>query len=186
MSDSVRAVRDARGKLLYYEGTTEDITGRKLAKDARREAERKYRDIFENAVEGIFQTSPDGEFIAANPALARMLGFESPEELIRERTDIGRTHYVESERRAEFKRLLDEHDTVRGFEFEAYRKDGTKIWMADNVRAVRDASGKLLYYEGTTEDITERKRAEDAPPEGEQRYCSAFETALEGLIQTSL
>src|SRR5713101_2963567 len=95
---------------------------RERAEDARREAERKYRDIFENAVEGIFQTTPDGGFIAANPALARMLGFESPEELIRERTDIGRTHYVESERRAEFKRLLDQHDTVRGFEFEAYRK----------------------------------------------------------------
>src|ERR1700694_4216352 len=75
------------------------------AEDARREAERKYRDIFENAVEGIFQTTPDGEFITANPALARMLGFESPEELIRERTDIGRTHYVESERRLQFMRL---------------------------------------------------------------------------------
>ena len=190
MSDNVRAVRDARGKLLYYEGTTEDITGRKLAKDARREAERKYRDIFENAVEGIFQTSPDGEFIAANPALARMLGFESPEELIRERTDIGRTHYVESERRAEFKRLLDQHDTVRGFEFEAYRKDGTKIWMSDNVRAVRDASGKLLYYEGTVEDITERKLAEEALRESEERYRDLVENSrdlicthdLDGLV----
>src|SRR5712691_11355872 len=190
MSDNVRAVRDASGKLLYYEGTTEDITGRKLAKDARREAERKYRDIFENAVEGIFQTSPDGEFIAANPALARMLGFESPEELIRERTDIGRTHYVESERRAEFKRLLDQHDTVRGFEFEAYRKEGTKIWMSDNVRAVRDASGKLLYYEGTVEDITERKLAEEALRESEERYRDLVENSrdlicthdLDGLV----
>src|SRR6266851_1639627 len=85
-----------------------DQTSSLSAEDARREAERKYRDIFENAVEGIFQTTLGGEFIAANPALARMLGFESPEELIRERTDIGRTHYVESERRAEFKRLLDQ------------------------------------------------------------------------------
>src|SRR5712691_10536958 len=185
MSDNVRAVRDASGKLLYYEGTTEDITGRKLAKDARREAERKYRDIFENAVEGIFQTSPDGEFIAANPALACMLGFETPEELIRERTDIERTHYVEPERRAEFRRLLDRHDTVRGFEFEAYRKDGTKIWMSDNVSAVRDASGKLLYYEGTTEDITGRKLAKDARREAERKYRDIFENAVEGIFQTS-
>src|SRR6266446_4535149 len=163
---------------------------RQRAENARREAERKYRDIVENAVEGIFQTSPDGEFIAANPALARMLGFESPEELIRERTDIGRTHYVESERRAEFKQLLDQHDTVRGFEFEAYRKDGTKIWMSDNVRAVRDASGKLLYYEGTVEDITERKLAEQALRESEERYRDLVENSrdlicthdLDGLV----
>src|SRR5438445_11881137 len=101
MSDNVRAVRDARGKLLYYEGTTEDIAGRKLAKDARREAERKYRDIFENAVEGIFQTRPDGGFITANPALARMLGFASPEELIRDRAVNG-TYYVHASQRIVF------------------------------------------------------------------------------------
>jgi PAS domain S-box-containing protein len=156
------------------------------AEDARREAERKYRDIFENAVEGIFQTSPDGGFITANPALARMLGFASPEELIRERTDIGRRHYVESERRVEFKRLLDQHDTVRDFEFEAYRKDGTKIWMSDNVRAVRDAAGKLLYYEGTVEDITERKRAEEALRESEERFSRAFQSNPAPLIITRL
>ena len=179
MSDNVRAVRDASDKLLYYEGTTEDTTERKRAEDARHEAERKYRDIFENAVEGFFQTSPDGEFITANPALARMLGFASPEELIRERTDIGRTHYVESERRVEFKRLLDQHDRVQGFEFECYRKDGTKIWMSDNVRAVRDASGKLLYYEGTVEDITERKLAEEALRESEERYRDLVENSRE-------
>jgi PAS domain S-box-containing protein len=186
MSDNVRAVRDASGKLLYYEGTTEDITERKRAEDARREAERKYRDIFENALEGIFQTTPDGEFITVNPALARMLRFASPEELIRERTDIGRTHYVESERRVEFKRLLDQHDRVQGFEFECYRKDGTKIWMSDNVRAVRDASGKLLYYEGTVEDITERKQAEAALRESEERFSRAFNSNPAPLIITRL
>ncbi|HSP62768.1 MAG TPA: PAS domain S-box protein, partial [Pyrinomonadaceae bacterium] len=130
------------------------------AENARREAERKYRDIFENAIEGIFQTRPGGGFITANPALAYMLGFESPEELIRARAHTsGGTYYVHPERRVELKRLLDQYDTVKGFEFEAYRKDGTRIWMSDNVRAARDASGKLLYYEGTVEDITERKRA---------------------------
>jgi PAS domain S-box-containing protein len=152
---------------------------RERAEDARREAERKYRDIFENAVEGIFQTSPDGGFITANPALARMLGFASPEELIREPTDIGRTHYVESGRRVQFERLLDQHDRVQDFEFECYRKDGTKIWMSDNVRTVRDASGKLLYYEGTTEDITERKRAEEELRESEERYRDLIENSRE-------
>src|SRR5258707_11313581 len=158
---------------------------RERTEDARREAERKYRDIFENAVEGVFQTSPDGGFITANPALARMLGFASPEELIRAR-DIEGSYYVHPERRVEFKRLLDRHDTVRGFEFEAYRKDGTKIWMSDNVRAVRDASGKLLYYEGTTEDITERKRAEEALRESEERFSRAFHSSPAPLIITRL
>jgi PAS domain S-box-containing protein len=162
----------------FYRRTLEE---RELAENAQREAERKYRDIFENAVEGIFQTTPNGEFITANPSLARMLVFASPEELIRERTDIGRTHYVELERRVEFKRLLDQHDTVRGFEFEAYRKDGTKIWMSDNVRAVRDASGKLLYYEGTVEDITERKRVEEALRKSEERYRELFENDKDAI-----
>src|SRR6266550_6867963 len=154
------------------------LAERERAEDARREAERKYRDIFDNTVEGIFQTSPDGGFITANPALARMLGFESPEELIRAR-EIDGTYYVHPERRIEFKRLLDQHDTVRGFEFEAYRKDRTKIWMSDNVRAVRDASGKLLYYEGTVEDITERKLAEEALRESEERYRDLVENSRE-------
>src|SRR5258708_10864818 len=89
-----------------------------------------------------------------------MLGFGSPAELIASRTNIGEQGYVQPAQRDEFKRLLDQHDPVQDFEFEGYRKDGTKIWMSENVRAVRDASGKLLYYEGTVEDVTERKRAE--------------------------
>src|SRR6266404_2110334 len=162
---------------------------RERAENARREAQRKYREIVENAVEGIFQTSPDGGFITANPALARMIGFETPEELIRAREREG-TYYVHPERRVELRRLLDQHDTVRGFEFEAYRKDGTKIWMSDNVRAVRNASGKLLYYEGTVEDITERKLAEEALRKSEERYRDLVENSrdlicthdLDGLV----
>ena len=126
-----------------------------------REAEQKYRDIFENAVEGIFQTSPDGGFIIANPALARMLGYESPEELIRERRNVALQGYVDPKGRDEFQRLLETQDTVAGFEHQLYRKDRSKIWVSENARAVRDESGKLLYYEGTVEDITERKRAEE-------------------------
>jgi PAS domain S-box-containing protein len=136
-------------------GASEGATERAL-----REAERKYREIFDNAGMGIFQTTLDGKTITANSALARMLGFESVADLIRERTDIASQHYVDPLRRAEFKQLLEAHESVRGFEFEGYRKDGRRIWLSDSVRAVRDEDGELLYYEGIAEDITERKRAE--------------------------
>src|SRR5436190_20322411 len=115
MGRNSSAGSNAIEKRKQYESTRHTTTERERAEDARREAERKYRDIFENAVEGIFQSSPDGGFITANPALARMLGFVSPEELIRARDSDG-TYYVYPERRVEFKRLLDQHDTVRGFE----------------------------------------------------------------------
>src|SRR5271155_4402176 len=100
-----------------------------------RESEQKYRSIFENAVEGIFQTTPDGRYLAANPALARMQGFESPEELIATRTDVARQLYVDAERRNEFIRLMQTHGVVRDFQFEAYRRDGQTIWFSENVRA---------------------------------------------------
>src|SRR6266404_2535154 len=139
---------------------TEDITKRKRAEEAKLEAERKYRDIFENANEGIFQTTPDGRFLTANPALARILGFETPEQLINERTNIASQQYADSARRDEFKRLLETRGIVRGFEYEAFRKDGSRIWISDSVRVVRKADGTILYYEGIAEDITERKSAE--------------------------
>ena len=125
-----------------------------------RKAEQKYRNIFENAGEGIFQSTPDGQFIAANPALARMQGFDSPEDLIRRRNDISRQIYVDSARREEFKRLLEKNGIVRGFEHQVFRKDGSKIWISVNARAVRDEGGAIRYYEGTAQDINERKRAE--------------------------
>jgi PAS domain S-box-containing protein len=125
-----------------------------------REAEQKYRQIFENAGEGIFQSTPDGRLISANPALARMHGFDSPEDLIRGRDDISRQIYADSARREEFKRMLDENGIVRGFEHQVFRKDGSKIWISVNARAVRDEHGAILYYEGAAQDINERKRAE--------------------------
>jgi PAS domain S-box-containing protein len=137
-----------------------DITERKQAEETLRQAEQKYRDIFENAGEGISQSTPDGRFIAANPALARIYGFDSPEELISSLKDISRQVYVDPARREEFKSLLKEHGVVRGFEYQIFRKDGSKIWVSVNARAVRDERGTILYYEGTAQDINERKRAE--------------------------
>ncbi len=126
------------------------------------EAEAKYRSIFENAIEGIFQTTPEGRLLAANSALAHMFGYESPAELMASSTDLAQQEYVEPARRAELQRLLDEHATAQGFEARFYRKDGSVLWCSLNSRAVRDASGVLLYYEGTIEDITARKQTEEA------------------------
>ncbi len=157
----------------------EDITERKKTEAALREAERHYRDIFENAGEGIFQTTPDGRYIAANPALARMHGFNSPEELMRERTNISRDAYVDPARREEFKRLLETQDVVHGFEFELSRRDGTNISASVNARAVRDEKGVVRYYEGTVQDITERKASQDALRESEERYRDLVENSRE-------
>jgi PAS domain S-box-containing protein len=158
---------------------------RRQAEEALEKAEQQYRSIFENAVEGIFQTTPEGRFIAANPAMARMLGFESPQELMADRFDIERQHYVEPERRAEFERLIQAQGIVERFELEVYRKDGTKIWTSENVRLVKDDSGKSLYYEGTVENITKRKNAERALKASEERFRRYFELGLIGMAITS-
>src|ERR671914_245635 len=128
----------------------------------RRQAEEKYRSIFENAVEGIFQTTVDGRFLTANPAMARMLGYESPEELLGDISDIRDQLYVEPERREEFYQRALRDGFVSGFEIQMHRKDGDLVWVSANARAIYDAGGGIAGYEGTVENITERKRAEEA------------------------
>jgi PAS domain S-box-containing protein len=128
----------------------------------RRRAEEKYHGIFENAVEGIFQTTVEGRFVTANPALARMLGYDSPEELLENVSNIAEQLYTDPERRAEFDRLVRRDGFVRGFEVKAYRRDGSVMWASLSARAIHDAEGELAGYEGTVEDITERKQAERA------------------------
>jgi len=154
------ALRDDEGNLRGFSKVTRNITEQKQTQAALKDAEKKYRDIFEYAIEGIFQSTPNGQFISANPAMARIFGYASPEELIDDRQDIERDHYVDPERRTLFKKLIEEKESVYDFELEAYRKDRTKIWTAESVRAVRNDAGALLYYEGIVEDITKRKQAE--------------------------
>jgi PAS domain S-box-containing protein len=143
-------------------GVVRDVTERHRTEEARQRAEAKYRSIFENVSEGVFQTVPAGGFLTANPALARILGYASPEELVDEVRDVGRQLHVDPNRRREFARLVEERGSVRGFECQLYRKDGGRIWVALTANAVRDAGGRLLHYDGILEDITERKRAEEA------------------------
>jgi PAS domain S-box-containing protein len=143
-------------------------TIQRRASEALQQAELQYRLLFENALEGIYQSSPDGRFISANPAIARMLGYESPQELISKVTDIERQLHVRPERWRGFKRLLHEAGIARRFESRIRRRDGWEIWISENARAVYDESGHVDYYESFVEDITERKEVEQALRESEE------------------
>jgi len=138
--------------------------------EALRRAEQKYRSIFENATEGIFQTTPEGKYLSANPALARMYGYDSPKELLADLTDISRQLYVEPDRRRKFTVAMRCDGRIQDFESQIYRRDGSVIWISENARAVHDeVTGELLYYEGMVQDITRRKAAEEARKQAEEK-----------------
>ena len=158
---SISPARDESGRLLNFVGVQQDVTERKRREDALHEAQEKYRSIFESSVEGIFQTSVDGRILTANPAMARIFGYDSPEEMLEQVVDVGEQLYEEPERRREFVRLLDEQGAVFGFEIRVRRKDGGLVWISTNARALRE-DGRLVGIQGTVEDITERKRVEKA------------------------
>lgn len=139
-----------------------DITERRQMEEALIASEEKYRDIFENSVEGIFRITPEGRYIMANPSLARMYGYDTPEEMLADITDVARQVYVNPERREELKKLLEERGSVTNFESQRYRKDRSIIWVSSNVRVSRDNQKKVLFYDGTVIDITARKKAEEA------------------------
>jgi PAS domain S-box-containing protein len=180
---TVGLVRDPVGAPKYFVSVIEDITERKRVEAAVRQAEEKYRAIFENAIEGIFQTTAEGTFLAVNPAVARILGYASPEELVRERHDIAQQGYVDPRARDEFKRRIDADGAVNGFEYEAWRKDGSKVWVSENARVVRDPAGRVLHYEGAMEDITGRKQAQAALRESEEQLRAMFDLASVGIAQ---
>jgi two-component system, cell cycle sensor histidine kinase and response regulator CckA len=138
----------------------EDITERRRAEEAQLHAEERYRRLFEGAIEGIFLSTPDGKYLSVNPAHARMCGFDTPAELLEGVNNIGTQLYADEAVREEFKRIIEERGTVENMEYQLRRRDGSTIWVSENARAVRDASGRITSYEGTIEDITQRKRAE--------------------------
>jgi len=159
---SVRATKECGDEVgVLTDAFNQMLTQIQSQDSALRNAEQKYRAIFENSIEGIFQTTPDGKFLSVNPALARMLGYKSPEELVTSVSDIAQTLYVEPKNREEFKRRVERDGFVELFECEVYRTDRSKICICENARVVRDAAGAILYYEGTIADITHRKRVEE-------------------------
>lgn len=147
---------------LEAERLLNSIQERERVEQETQEAEQKYHTIFENATLGIVQTTLDGRFIAANPTLARMLGYESPTELMTTVTDIASQVYFDSDKRTKFVALLQQTGAVEGYETQVRRKDGSLIWVSLNSHIVRLADGAPPYIEGMVIDITERKRAEEA------------------------
>jgi PAS domain S-box-containing protein len=160
------------GLAVYYRDTTE----RQRAVKRLQEAEEKYRSLFENAVEGIFQTTVGGRLLTANPALARIAGYESPEELIADVSDLSRQIHANPEGRAEFVSLVRQHGAVTDYEHQIRRKDGTLMWLSSSARAIRDADGDLIGFEGRVVDISERKRAEEELRLSEERFRAQYKS----------
>jgi PAS domain S-box-containing protein len=169
--------QQATGEVVVY---AHNITGRKRMEEALRQAEEKYRKIFENATEGIFQITLEGRYLSANPALARIHGFDSPEELMSSVTDI-RTLYADPERREVLISLLGRHGHVENFEARMLRRDGSVGWISINARLVLGGEGIPLYHEGTMHEVTTRKEAEAALRESEEQYRTAVEHSNDGI-----
>jgi diguanylate cyclase (GGDEF)-like protein/PAS domain S-box-containing protein len=149
------------GDDMFIQAIVRDVTERRVMEESLRKSEEKYRNIFEYSIQGIFQTTPDGRYLSVNPALVKMYGYDSAEDIIGSVTNMAEEQYVNPGDRTVLKKLYETHDFVEGFEAELYRKDRSKIWISIKGRAARDDTGRVLYYEGTAEDITKRKMAED-------------------------
>ncbi|MBC7260323.1 MAG: PAS domain S-box protein [Chloroflexi bacterium] len=174
--------RMENGKPVSTRGIFRDITERKQAEQALRESEARYRGLFDNIPIGLYRTDPDGRILDANPALLEMLGYESLEELQRvNASDV----YVDPADRQRQQAILEREGVARAFEQRMRRKDGSVIWVLDNVRAIRDADGNIVAYEGSLEDITERKRIQEELRQAKEAAEAASRAKSEFLANIS-
>jgi PAS domain S-box-containing protein len=157
----IKNIYDAEGNVIAADVVAHDITELKITEKALRESEIKYRTFFENAIEGIYQVTIDGRFVTVNKALARMAGYDSPEEFIESIKDVKTHLYAHSEDRDRFLEIIKTNGFVEGFETEFYRKNRSTFWVVINALAVKDEQGRIIYNEGLIEDITLRKKAEE-------------------------
>ncbi len=161
-----------------------DITKRKKTEEALQKSEAKYRHLVEDAHEGIFQSTAEGRHITVNQAFANILGYDSPEEVVKNITDIAHQIYVNPEDRTKILQTIDKEGSVKGYETEFYRKDGSKIWVSINMHAVRDDQGKILYYQGIDQDITDKKRIETERQENIERLRRSLGATINAMAVT--
>jgi len=167
---------NARGQVIGTHAIYVDITERKLAEEALQIAEANFRSIFENATVGIYQSTPDGRFLNVNNVMARIFGYDSPQEMIESIVSIDQQYYVDPATRQEFIRLMVKQGQVHEFNSKNYRKDGNHIHAQESARAVKDAQGNILYFEGFVSDVTERKHSEETLRESENRFRHMADT----------
>lgn len=164
------------GKVVRVVTIDRDITEKRRAEKALRESEEKYRQMFEGIAEGIYRSTPEGRVELANPALLRILGYQSLEEI--RNLDLNRSGYLHPEDRKRFMEIMEAQGEVRDFEAQWLRRDGRVVILNENAKAVRDARGQILYYEGTVEDITQRKLAEQALIDEKNKLADLFKVSL--------
>ena len=146
----------------------------------------RYQSFFEHLEEGIFQTTPDGRYISANPKLAKIYGYDSAEQLVEDLRDISGQLYVQPGRRDDFVKLMREEDVITNFESQIRRVDGSEIWISENVRAVRDDNGEIQFFEGTVVDITDQRQVQDDLRDSELLYHSLVETIPQNILRKDL
>ncbi|MBN8521190.1 MAG: PAS domain-containing sensor histidine kinase [Alphaproteobacteria bacterium] len=157
---AVSMLRVDENKNLRVVGTITDVEERRRTERALSETEKKYRTIVENAAGGIYQVDPQGVFLSANKSMARILGYDMPEDILREIRNATTQLYVDVKERREFFAQVSRERNNLNAEFEVRKKDGALIWVSENMRPVFDQEGEILYFEGSMEDITQRKKAE--------------------------
>ena len=173
IGDIARAAEVFRRTLVDAD-TAREAAVRALAEQ--RLAEESYRKLFEASIDGIYVTTPGGKLLNANPALARMMGYDRPEQLIESIDDIASDVYINANAREEFQRLMQRDGLVRDFEYQVRQRSGGILWLSDSATVVRDEGGEVTRYEGTVRDITDQKRAEDAIAEGRRLLQQVIDT----------
>jgi PAS domain S-box-containing protein len=184
---SVSLMCDAKGKPIGFWGISRDITERKRAEEKLLKSEAKYRRLVEDAQEGLYQSTPKGRFLTLNPAFARMIGYDSSEEVMATITDIAQQLYVNPDDRKKLLEMVNEKGSVTDFETKYYKKDGSRIWVSINMHAVRDDQGRILYYQGINQDITEKKKMETERQENIERLRKSLGdtiNAMAGTVET--
>ncbi|HPR63151.1 MAG TPA: PAS domain S-box protein [Thermoanaerobaculia bacterium] len=180
---TVSPLKDDDGAITHMIGIEDDITEKKLSEERIRESEERFRSLYENALIGIYRTSPDGKVLMANPALVSMLGYSSFEDL--SSIDVRESGYKDACTRKEFLEVIHASGTIQGFEAEWKRKDGSSLFVRENSTVVRNDAGEVLYYDGTVEDITSIVKSQRAVIESEVRYRTLIEQASDAIYIVS-